>query len=283
MDALLGYWDRDQRCRFANAAYKMWLGLDPEKVVGRSMQDLLGNLYEKTLPYILAALNGHARIFEHEMAMPDGSLRQCMASFYPDLSEDGVAGFVVQVADVTHMKQLERELLEAKIHAERLATHDFLTGLPNRVLLGEKISSAIAQAQRRAKLAAVAILDLDSFKEINDTYGHEAGDAVLKEVAARLKGALRATDAVVRFGGDEFVLIVSEVDAIEGLHNAIERLMDEVAQPLKSLWHPLSPTFSCGVAVYPLNGANGDQLLPAADAAMYEAKRHGKNRIVFAE
>jgi len=282
-DALLAYWDGNQMCRFANAAHWTWFGKTPEEIVGGTMEELLGPSYHKDLPHIVAALNGQAQVFEQEFTLPDGSIRQCLASYYPDIVDGVTAGFSAQMVDVTRLKQLERELQEEKVRAERLATHDFLTGLPNRELVADAISAAISQTQRSGTLAAVAILDLDSLRGINNSYGHDAGDAVLKEIAGRLKRVLRATDTVLRNGGDEFVLVVSECESEAGLRHALDRLMDEATLPLTSLWHPLAITFSCGVAFYPANGSTADELLPAANNALYVAKRQGRNQIAFAK
>jgi diguanylate cyclase (GGDEF)-like protein/PAS domain S-box-containing protein len=283
VDALLGYWDNELRCRFANAAYKVWFGKTREEVVGMSMKDLLGPLFELNLPHIRAVLQGEIQIFERDISLPDGSVRHSLASYYPDIRDGKVVGFSVQVADVTRMKELELELEAAKEHAEMLATHDFLTGLPNRVLLADTISQAIGRARRNGTLVGVAVIDIDRFKEINDTFGHETGDECLKEIAARLKRVVRVTDAVARLGGDEFVFIACDCRTIDVLELVMNRLVDVLSQRWVYRDADLQPTVSCGIAVFPPNGATMTQLLVAADAAMYQAKRHGRNRFCFAE
>ncbi len=281
VDGLLAYWDRNERCRFANAAYQTWFGKTPQQVIGHTLRDLLGPLYESNRPEIDAALRGEVQIFEREYQMPDGSLRQCLASYYPDIVDGEVAGFCVQVTDVTRLKELERQLTQAKLDAENLATHDFLTGLPNRVLLKDTIDAALHRARRSGGFSGVASIDIDSFKTINDTYGHEVGDHVLVEIATRLRSVLRATDTVLRLGGDEFIVVISDLQTREHLHQAFVRLIESAIHPIREGEHHLQPSFSCGVAVFPGGGSTVEDLLRCADACMYEAKRAGKDRIVF--
>lgn len=166
--------------------------------------------------------------------------------------------------------------------AERLATHDFLTGLPNRVTLEDTILSAASRAQRSGRLSAVAVIDLDGFKEINDTFGHQEGDKFLKEIAHRLKSASRSSDMVVRVGGDEFVLVIEQIRSVNDLTVLLHRLLAALSQPMTCSGLPVAPSASCGVAVYPTDGTTAEQLQTAADAAMYRAKAQGKNRITFA-
>lgn len=117
VDALLGYWDRDRCCQFANAAYRTWFGKTREDILGTHIKDLLGPLYEMNLPYIEAVLQGKEQIFERTIPLPDGSVRHSLASYYPDIVDGEVVGFSVQVTDVTRMKQLEHELKAAKAEA----------------------------------------------------------------------------------------------------------------------------------------------------------------------
>ena len=282
VDALLGYWDRDLRCRFANAAYRTWFGKTRDEVLGMSMQELLGPLFELNLPHILKALDGEVQVFEREIALPDGRVRHSLASYYPDIVGGKVVGFSVQVADVSRLKELERELHAAKLNAEMLAHHDFLTGLPNRVLLEDTITSAISHAELCGKLVGVASIDMDGFKQINDTYGHRAGDEFLREIAGRMKSVLRTTDIVARHGGDEFIFVARELDSVENLRLVVDRLVCAVIHPWVHQGVELIPSLSCGVSVFPSNGGSTAELLAAADSALYVAKKRGKNQVAFA-
>ncbi|HZQ95905.1 MAG TPA: GGDEF domain-containing protein [Candidatus Sulfotelmatobacter sp.] len=283
VDVMLGYWDRNLKCQFANAAYQVWFGKSRRDLLGSSIQDLLGPLYEMNLPYILAALEGKAQVFERTIPLPDGSTRHSLASYYPDIVNGEVCGFTVQVTDVTRLKRLELELQEAKNRAELMATHDFLTGLPNRVLLMDRIAIATARVRRAGGMFGIIAIDMDGFKPINDTYGHEAGDRVLREVAIRMKDAIRSTDTISRLGGDEFIFLVNDVGTIQGLTLAIQHFLDAVCRPVQLGAASVTPTLSCGVAVYPDHGSNEKELMAKADAALYDAKKRGKNCFVFCQ
>ena len=130
VDVLLGYWDSHLKCQFANATHETWFGRSPGEMLGISMKDLLGSLYELNLPHIKGALNGEVQVFERDISLPDGSTRHSLACYFPDASDGIVKGFSVQVTDVSKIKRLEIELQTAKLKAELLATHDFLTGCP---------------------------------------------------------------------------------------------------------------------------------------------------------
>jgi diguanylate cyclase (GGDEF)-like protein/PAS domain S-box-containing protein len=279
VDALLGYWDRHQRCRFANAAYQTWFGRSRSEVIGIDLKELLGPLYEMNRPHIEAVLRGESQVFERAIRLPDGSVRHSLAVYYPDVVDGEVVGFSVQVADVSRLKELERQLMTAKQEAEKLATHDFLTGLPNRVLLTTSVASAIERARRNGTLCGVALIDFNAFKDINDTHGHKAGDAFLKEVASRMQRAIRATDMVVRLGGDEFILVICDVATIEAMECAIRRVIDAVCQPWEYQGVAVEPRLSCGAAVYPTHGDSPEVLMQAADSMMYQAKAQGKSLV----
>ncbi|MGE8226082.1 MAG: diguanylate cyclase domain-containing protein [Stenotrophomonas sp.] len=172
--------------------------------------------------------------------------------------------------EVEQRKQMEQEM-------RHLAMHDMLTGLPNRALFMDRLESAHHRAQRHGGMFALVYVDVDRFKAVNDTWGHGAGDAVLIELATRLRGALRENDTVARLGGDEFALVLEELDDISDAH----RLMERVTQSLQAPMHyqrdgeqlTLSIGASIGLAAYPADGAEVDALLHAADQAMYLTKR----------
>jgi len=283
VDAMLGYWDRDLRCRFANAAYSVWFGRTRDELVGLTMEEVLGPLFAMNHHHALAALAGEIQIFERDITLPDGSVRNSLASYFPDIRDGVVLGFSVQVTDVSRMKTLELELKEAKRQAEVLATHDFLTGLPNRVLLSESIRHALSEVRRKGGSFGVVAIDFDGFKSINDTYGHQGGDKFLQEMAARMKSAIRGGDAVSRLGGDEFVLLVNEAKRKEDVTLTVCRLFDSVKKPICLKGGSMIPSLSAGIAVFPADGVSENELMAKADAALYQAKRRGKNRFVLAE
>ncbi|AFL86818.1 diguanylate cyclase (GGDEF) domain-containing protein [Terriglobus roseus DSM 18391] len=283
LDLLLAYWDKDLICRFANSAYEVWFGRSREQLLGMSMKDVLGDLYNLNLPYIQGALAGQVQVFERDIPMSTGEIRHSLASYYPDIVDGVVQGFSVQVTNVTALKDLQVHLEAARIRAEELATHDFLTGLPNRLTLTDRITTILGGATRAGEFVAVVAIDLDGFKSINDTYGHDVGDDFLKEIARRMQSAIRVTDTLTRLGGDEFILLAPYLSEQDSIHFLLERIFEHVSVPwtIKDCEH--IPTLSCGVAIFPTNAHTPDELMKKADAALYVAKRSGKNRFVFSD
>lgn len=256
-----------------------------EEILGKTLKDLLGEpLYEKNLPYILGALGGEQQVFEREIPTPTGELRHSLATYTPDIVDGKVQGFFVLVADVTPLKILELKLKAATAKAEELATHDFLTGLPNRVLLNDRISQAIKLAKREHKMVAVMTIDIDDFKKINDTYGHGEGDRLLVEIASRLQDSIRGSDTITRYGGDEFLLLsIPEVASQEHVEIMARRLLEKVSRSFGISGEVVCPTFSIGISLYPNNGTTVKELIANSDKAAYIAKDLGKNRYIFAE
>jgi diguanylate cyclase (GGDEF)-like protein/PAS domain S-box-containing protein len=173
----------------------------------------------------------------------------------------------------------ERHIFESEL--EYLATHDTLTGLPNRTLLYDRLQQAITQCARAKKLAAILFIDLDRFKIINDTLGHSAGDGVLKEVANRLRGCLREGDSVARNGGDEFTLVLSMLNDPDDAVMIAEKVLATLAQPFKMNNQDFFIGGSIGISLYPSDGGYSDTLLKNADTAMYQAKSAGGNAFRF--
>ena len=184
--------------------------------------------------------------------------------------------YVALFTDITVIKEHERQL-------ELIAHYDVLTTLPNRVLLADRLYQAMTQAQRRRERLAVAFIDLDGFKAINDLYGHEAGDGLLVALAAQMKQTLREGDTLARIGGDEFVAVLLDLADAESCESMLARLLGAAAIPLQFESIALQVTASIGVSFYPQAAdINADQLLHQADQAMYQAKLSGKNRFCFA-
>jgi diguanylate cyclase (GGDEF)-like protein len=181
--------------------------------------------------------------------------------------------------------ELQREVRERQVlqeHLEHLAHHDDLTGLPNRALLLDRLRLALARAERSGLPLAVALVDLDGFKPVNDSLGHEAGDALLREVAVRLLGLLRKSDTVARLGGDEFVLVLPDVGGVTGAGTVAQRVVAALGRPFDIKAQRVRIGASVGLALFPSDGADEETLLKAADSAMYAAKAAGKGRLAFA-
>ena len=198
--------------------------------------------------------------------------------------EDSVAPINDRAGRATGVVIVFRDVSAARAIAKQIAhsaQHDFLTGLPNRLLLSDRIHHAITLARRHTKQAAVLFMDLDGFKHINDSLGHPIGDKLLQSIAKRLTACMREADTVSRQGGDEFVVLLSELARPEDAAIAAKKLLGAVALPHSIAEHQLHVTASIGVSVYPDDGLDADTLLKSADTAMYQAKENGRQGFQF--
>ena len=178
--------------------------------------------------------------------------------------------YIYIFSDITERKEAQKRI-------EYLAHHDALTGLPNRLLLCDRVAQAQAQAHRMQSRVALMFLDLDRFKTINDSLGHPVGDALLKEVVERLKGCVRESDTISRQGGDEFIILLNDVRDGEAIARVADKIHQRMAEPIVLGAHTLNTSFSIGIAIYPEDGSDFDTLLQKADTAMYHAKEAGRN------
>lgn len=192
-----------------------------------------------------------------------------------DLPQGQILSFTTD--DVTVRRKVEAQLLEKQQHLDHLAHHDQLTGLPNRHYLQAHLPTAIEEARNTSTIMAVLFLDLDRFKHINDTRGHETGDKLLKAVAQRIRATVRIEDVVVRMGGDEFIVVLKSVRSSEQVNETAARINEALSAPVPVDGRPLVTTVSIGVSLYPRDGANLGELLRHSDTAMYQAKDRGRN------
>jgi diguanylate cyclase (GGDEF)-like protein/PAS domain S-box-containing protein len=259
---------------YVNRAFEQMTGYPASECLGRNCRFLQGGDREQHgIEGVRHALERgrEARVLLRNYRR-DGSMFWNELYVAPVLDDDGrLTHFVGIQTDVSEEHRYQQEL------AYR-ATHDALTGLPNRQLLHDRLQQAILNADRYGRKAAAVFLDLDDFKLINDNLDHAAGDEALRIVANRLQAQVRDTDTVGRFGGDEFVVVLTEQDDEDGVGRVIARLMRAVSAPMDvgGASHVLTP--SIGWARYPDDGADADSLLKHADMAMYQAKRAGRNR-----
>jgi len=178
-------------------------------------------------------------------------------------------------AIITSINMTGRKRAEEKL--SHMATHDPLTGLPNRLLFNDRLSLELAHAQRRSKKLAVMLLDLDNFKDINDSWGHTVGDKVLKSVGKRLLGFLRRSDSIARMGGDEFLILLPEIERGEDADTIALKILDAFKDPFIIGAKEIYTTTSIGIAIYPDDGVSPDMLMKNADMAMYSVKKQGRN------
>jgi diguanylate cyclase (GGDEF)-like protein/PAS domain S-box-containing protein len=190
---------------------------------------------------------------------------------------DGRAMLAFTVCDISLRRKVEAQLLEKQQHLDHLAHHDQLTGLPNRLFLAHHLPGAIEEAKRNGDMLAVLFLDLDRFKHINDSRGHETGDKLLKKVAERVRSTVRAEDMVVRMGGDEFIVVLQAIKRTEVISEMAARINEALSVPIVVDGRALVTTASIGVGLYPRDGADMGELLRHSDTAMYQAKDRGRN------
>jgi len=217
---------------------------------------------------------GRSHEGDHELVRRDGSRFWCHIKATPIDAAAPAKGAIWVFVDV-------QERVEADRRIRHLAHHDPLTGLPNRILLRDRLGVALAQARRQALLTCLLLVDLDRFKAINDQHGHDAGDAVLVEVGRRIALCVREGDTVARLGGDEFVVVLSGLRARDHCAVIAQKLIDALAAPIAHGGLTLSVGASIGIAVFPDNATDADRLMKCADAAMYRIKVRGGNGFCY--
>jgi len=202
----------------------------------------------------------------------EGTLYAELLSISSILDADGaITHYIGIFTDITYIKKQQERL-------EQIAHYDVLTQLPNRILLADRFTQALAHSKRQESLLAVCFLDLDNFKPVNDVYGHETGDQLLVEVAERIKSIIREEDTASRQGGDEFVLLLGDIESIPHCEQMLKRIIESLAESYVIDEQPISISASIGVSLYPIDNADLDTLMRHADQAMYQAKLEGRNR-----
>jgi diguanylate cyclase (GGDEF)-like protein/PAS domain S-box-containing protein len=255
-------------CRYASESVM--------RLTGRSEQQLLGNgIFDSIHPEDRASVVAAGAIGEPRevvfRASDSSSAWRHLEAYVTDLRDDRqVRGVVLNARDVTERLQLEEELT-------RQAFHDGLTDLPNRALFRDRLDHALARAHRSSETLSILLIDLDGFKQVNDSLGHDAGDALLQEVARRFQQSVRSSDTVARLGGDEFAVLVEEADERQAARFA-ERLLATLHEPIFVAGRELVLTASIGVVTDSRRAATGEELIRDADIAMYAAKESGRGR-----
>jgi diguanylate cyclase (GGDEF)-like protein/PAS domain S-box-containing protein len=250
------------------------LGYAPGDVTGRQFAELVhpadGGRVRQMLADAAAVEGDQPQVLQCSLVHRDGSPQQFEVNYTNLLDDEHVGGIVLNCRDISERKAFEEQLTHQ-------AFHDPVTGLANRALFAERVRHAIARSRREHNRIAVVFLDLDDFKTINDSLGHAAGDEVLAEVAKRLATSIRASDTAARFGGDEFALLLEDIEGVEEAADTAERVLETLAVPLRVGHKELSLRCSIGISVVSEEAPGGaEELIRDADAAMYRAKRDGK-------
>jgi diguanylate cyclase (GGDEF)-like protein/PAS domain S-box-containing protein len=271
LPALVAYVDAEERYTFVNAHYERLFGVRAEDLLGKTVFEARGEgAYRGWAPYIAAALRGEEQIFERAPDAATGQTRYLQSHYVPDIGPDGAPrGFYALTFDITPLKEAERAL-------ERLARVDTLTGLGNRRQFDERLELAVVRARRHGTPLVLMSLDLDRFKQINDTWGHPAGDAVLVAFAERLKACVYDVDAVARLGGDEFVVLIEDAATPQVAELVAQKILTAMEAPVLLDGSPLQVATSIGIA-YATSVASGRALIALADKALYDAKTAGRN------
>jgi len=267
-------WDENLRCRFANKKFIEFFGLDADNVIGKHVGEILGeDVYQDIEGFFAQVLQGHPVTYQRMRKLNDGEPRYIEVKLLPHIGDHGkVMGCFAVTTDIT-----EHKLTEERI--QRVAHHDSLTGLPNRLLFNDRLEQAISLAKRDTRQLALLYLDLDKFKPVNDVLGHTAGDELLQTVAARIRREVRESDTVARIGGDEFAVILPDIARREEAETVARKIIAALAVPfpLGSQKRSVDIGASIGIAVYPTDGLDSDALVSASDAAMYSAKQAGNS------
>ncbi|NEX62912.1 sensor domain-containing protein [Noviherbaspirillum galbum] len=305
---------RDRRFRHCNPRFSEMYGWPGNELIGQSTSIVYPSEQAfAALSSIAGPILGSGQRLDTELQMKrrDGSLFWCRMLGRAIDPSDHRKGTIFIVEDITERKNAEQALLRAheelerrvqertaelamanaRLHAEiqerklaeqqirYLAQHDALTGLPNRRLMEDRLEQAIEMARRHQGRVAVLFIDLDRFKPINDKHGHRVGDLLLQATAARLRKLLRAVDTVSRFGGDEFILVLPEMQSATAAVEAAQRVQGALAQPYFIEDHALSVTPSIGISLFPEHGQDASLLIGCADTAMYHAKKAGRANV----
>jgi diguanylate cyclase (GGDEF)-like protein len=251
-----------------------YLNPNAERRLNLTRQELEGKILTEVRPFMISSgLIEHYREvvrtgkhYAAEVFIDDDRIRATWINVQVVKLGDGIA--------IT-----SRDITESKKNSDRITylAHDHLTGLPNRALLRERLHHAILRAQRHSYRVAIFMLDIDRFKEINDTYGHTHGDALLLAVGKRLLSSVRETDTVARIGGDEFVIIMPDFKTLEDVTRCGQEIVEKTSTPVPIDDDSISITLSIGLCIYPDCGLDEEQLLKNADAAMYTVKARGRN------
>lgn len=268
--------DLEGRFVYANRATADLFALKPEAIIGKSTFELkfsFASELQRNLEKVVADQSTYRGKFVHTFDSGQGERFEYVLA--PVLDEHGnTEATVCMFRDVTKQALAEEEIWHS-------AHHDLLTGLPNRRLFLDRLEQEVKRAKRSSLPLSVLFMDLDGFKEVNDSFGHEAGDRLLSDVAERLTNSVREVDTVARMGGDEFTVILTGAKEGKGTERVAQSILDALVMPFQVAQEPVRISVSIGIAFYPQDASSPVALLEAADQAMYKAKNSGSNRMWF--
>ncbi len=269
--AMILYVDRNMRCVFANRRYADFFGIGMCDLVGKHLHEIVGDAaYPWVEEHFRQALEGRSVAYQRLVRLKNGEERCIEVKLVPRTAEQGrIAGCYSMAIDITEQKRAAERI-------EYVAHHDSLTGLPNRLLFNDRLGQAISLAKRTSRQFALLYVDLDKFKPVNDTLGHNIGDDLLRDAADRLRLQVRESDTVARVGGDEFTVILRDVASRQDAATVAEKIIAALATPfLAGGKHSVEIGASIGIALYPGDSHDHETLIKVADAAMYAAKLRG--------
>lgn len=268
--------DREYRIMRVNKAFTDITGFRAEDVLGRT-PDMFNTDHPSEFYTDMWREIAHRGYWQGELRSQrsDGTLYTEILTLTEVRNAEGdISNYIAMFSDIS-----ERKAAEMKVR--RMAYYDLLTGLPNRTLFEDRLAHEIMRANREHELVGVIFIDLDNFKYVNDSYGHRAGDDLLREVAMRLQEGIRESDTVARLGGDEFTVLVAKTRSLRDVDVVALRIVEALQSPCEVNGSEYLVTASLGISVFPRDAKDGETLLKNADAAMYRAKEHGKNHIEY--
>mgnify|MGYP000095722041 CR=1 FL=1 len=266
--------DDNHRIIDANPAFYQTTQFQPDEVLGKKLSEIKSGLNKQPLATNVSEIvlkQGHWSGVVSSLTKTGEGMVEWLSLSLVKSADDASYEHVAIFSEITH-------LAERLSSMEHLAYHDVLTGLPNRILLTDHLDLSRASSKRNDSYVAVCFLDLDSFKPVNDQYGHDAGDEVLKVISKRLQSVIRINDTVSRVGGDEFVLLLVDLAHADSYKELLDRVLQQVAQPIDIGGEKVKVTASIGVTIYPIDDNTTELLIQHADKAMYMAKQQGHSR-----
>lgn len=258
-----------------------YINPNAERRLGVPRESLYGKVLTEVRPFMIRS----GLIHQYREVVRTGTPYTCEVFIDDDMIK--ATWLNVQVVRVgTGIAITSRDVTEHRRrsdHVHYLAHHDHLTGLANRTLLHERLRQAVARAQNHGQKAAVFLVDIDHFKQINDSLGHAGGDVLLATVGQRLLSSVRETDTVARMGGDEFVIVMPDVRSLGDVERCGEQIIRTASQPIEISGHPVALTLSIGISLFPEGGRTAEELLRTADIAMYQVKDSGRDSLLIYE